>query len=104
MQQASSKEITSLQKTVRLPLHEFTRKVSLNRQRLVIPDARKMHSGTDRPRGQKDVPTRHGDCRLRSNPIVGSSADHTSGCGIEESEGWTSRQSKLREQKIALEG
>src|SRR4051794_26029297 len=74
--------------TVRLPLHEFFRKASLNRQRLVIPDARKTHSGTGRPRGQKDAPTRHGDCRLVPNLALDSSTDHKSGCGIEESKGW----------------
>src|SRR4051812_41861189 len=101
-QQAISKEITSLRETVRLPLHEFTQKASPSRQRLVIPEERKMHSGTDRPRGQKDTPTRHGDCRLVPNLAPDLSTDHKSGCGIEEGKGWGNRQNKLPKKKGAL--
>src|SRR4051812_45033570 len=99
MQQAISKDLTSLRKTIRLPLHEFTRKASPNRQRLVIPEARKMHMGTDRPRGQKDMPTRHEDCRLVPNQAPDLSTDHKSGCGIEEGNGWGNRQNKLPKKK-----
>src|SRR4051812_49726085 len=102
MQQVISKEITSLQKTVQLPLHEFTRKAIPNRQHLVILEARKMHSGTDRPRGQKDTPTRHGDCRLVPNLASDLRTDHKSGCGIEEGNGWGNRQNKLPKKKGAL--
>src|SRR3954462_2795407 len=99
MQQAIGKEITSLRETVRLPLHEFTLKASPNRQRLVIPEARKKHSGTDRPRGQKDTPTRHGDCRLVPNLAPDLSTYHKSGCGIEEGKGWGNQQNKLPKKK-----
>src|SRR3954467_3443334 len=95
MKQAISEENMSLQKTVRLPLHEFNRKASPSRQRLVIPEARKTHSGTDRPRGQKDTPMRHGDSRLVPNLAPDSSTDHKSDCGIEEVKGWGNRQKKL---------
>src|SRR3954465_14131080 len=99
MQQAINKEITSLRETVRLPLHEFTREASPNQKLLVIPEARKTHSGTDRPRGQKDTPTRHGDCRLIPNLAPDLSTDHKSGCGIEEGKGWNNRQNKLPKKK-----
>jgi len=53
IQQMISKDVMSLKKSIRLPLHDFIRKASPSRQRLVIPETRKAHSGTDRPRGPK---------------------------------------------------
>src|SRR4051812_19800049 len=99
MQRASSKEITCLQRPLDYLCMSFLEKASLNRQSLVIPDARKTHSGTGRPRGQKDTPTRHGDCRLVPNLALDSSTNHNSGGGIEESKGWGNRHNKLQEKK-----
>src|SRR3954463_4030891 len=94
IQQMISKAIMLLKKRIRLPLHNFIRKASPSRQRLVIPETCITHSGTDRPRGQKNEPTRHGGCGLALSLAPDSSTSHESGCGIEKGSGWSSRQYK----------
>jgi len=97
--QTISKAIMPLKKSIPLPLHNFIRKASPSRQRLVIPETCVTHSGTDRPRGQKNRPTRHGDCGLALNLAPNSSASHESVCGIEKGSGWGSRQYKFPRNK-----
>src|SRR4051794_6097915 len=91
-QQMISKAVMPLNKSIRLPLHEFIRKASPSRQRFVILKTCITHSATDRPRGQRNVPPRHGGCRLALGLAPDSSTNHESDCGIEEGGGWGSRQ------------
>src|SRR4051812_10487196 len=99
IRQTISKAIMPLKKSNRLPLHNFIRKASPSRQRLVIPETCITHSGTDRPRGQQNKPTRHGGCGLALDLAPNSSTSHESVCGIEKGSGWGSRQYKFSRNK-----
>ena len=94
-----SKAVMPLNKSIRLPLHEFIRKASPSRQRFFIPETCITHSGTDRPRGQKNEPTRHDGYGLALSLAPDSSTSHESGCGIEKGNGWGSRQYKFPRNK-----
>src|SRR3954463_13630112 len=91
-QQMISKVVMPLNKSIRLPLHEFIRKASPSRQCFVIPEMCITYSGTDRPRGQRNVPPRHGGCRLALGLAPDSSTNHESDYGIGKGSGRGSRQ------------
>src|ERR1041385_8412509 len=91
IRQTISKAIMPLKKSIRLPLNNFIQKASPSQQRLVILETCITHSGTDRPRGQKNEPTRHEGCGLAPNLAPNSSTSHESDCGIEKGGGWSSR-------------
>src|SRR4051812_2477370 len=94
-QQMISKVVMPLNKSIRLSLHEFIRKSSPSRQRFVITETCITHSGTDRPRGQRNVPPRHEGCGLALGLALDSSTNRESDCGIENGSGWGSRQFKF---------
>src|SRR3954465_38233 len=89
-QKEISKVVMPLNKSIRLPLHEFIRKASPSRQCFVIPEMRMTYLGTDRPQGQRNVPPRPGGCGLALSLAPDSSTNHESGCGIEKGSGWGS--------------